>query len=293
MLLIGALSSSASLNEDLVVIRPFCGYHEGLNIRYFYDSMKLEILVAAHRPYVLPASDIYKPIEVGACSRKDIGLGGYRDNTGLNISEKNPNYCELTAVYWAWKNLPSDVTHIGLVHYRRYFGKRRLFQRPVDCVLPLADFQKLLSSSNVLLPPKRNYFIETVRSQYVHAHHAKDLEVLEQVLRERFPNYLEAFDTVMNGRRTHIFNMFVMRRDFFNHYCEFLFSVLSEVERRLDISSYSKNDARVFGFLSERLLDVWLMTNQISYSETSLVFTEPTNWIKKGAGFLLRKFGFR
>ena len=90
-----------------------------------------------------------------------------------------------------------------------------------------------------------------------------------------------------------IFNMFVMRRDFFNHYCEFLFSVLSEVERRLDISSYSKNDARVFGFLSERLLDVWLMTNQISYSETSLVFTEPTNWIKKGAGFLLRKFGFR
>ena len=61
--------------------------------------MKLEILVAAHRPYVLPASDIYKPIEVGACSRKDIGLGGYRDNTGLNISEKNPNYCELTAVY--------------------------------------------------------------------------------------------------------------------------------------------------------------------------------------------------
>lgn len=133
----------------------------------------------------------------------------------------------------------------------------------------------------MILPPKRNYFIETVESQYVHAHHRQDIETLRAVLSEKHSEYLPAFEKLMSGKKTHILNMFVMRRDLFNQYCDWLFDVLFEVEKRLDISSYSVNDARVFGFLSERLLDVWLNTNNISYIEKPVVLTEKSTGSKR------------
>ena len=85
----------------------------------------LKILVACHRPYRLPHEEPYLPIGVGAQKRVDLHLGGVRDNEGINISQKNPNYCELTALYWARHNLPETVTAIGLTHYRRYFGIKK------------------------------------------------------------------------------------------------------------------------------------------------------------------------
>jgi len=252
----------------------------------------LKILVACHRPYRLPHEEPYLPIEVGAQKRADLHLGGVRDNEGVNISQKNPNYCELTALYWARHNLPESVTAVGLTHYRRYFGNKKTSD-PLKDIYSLSDWSEFLKESPVILPPKRNYFIETVESQYVHAHHREDIETLRAVLAEKHSEYLPAFEQLMRGTKTHILNMFVMRRDLFNQYCDWLFNVLFEVEMRLDISSYSVNDARVFGFLSERLLDVWLNTNHIGYIEKPVVLTEKVNWIKKGSSFILRKLGIK
>ncbi len=84
--------------------------------------------------------------------------------------------------------------------------------------------------------------------------------------------------------------MFVMKWDKLDGYCTWLFDVLFELESRLDISAYSTNDARVFGFVSERLLDIWLETNHISYTELPYVFMEDQNWFIKGGNFLKRKF---
>lgn len=67
--------------------------------------MSIKIFIATHKNYEMPDDDIYIPLEVGASLRKDLGLKGVRDNTGLNISEKNPNYCELTGYFWIWKNI--------------------------------------------------------------------------------------------------------------------------------------------------------------------------------------------
>ena len=85
-----------------------------------------------------------------------------------------------------------------------------------------------------------------------------------------------------------MFNMFVMRRDLLNEYCEWLFAVLSELEKRLDISSFDVYQSRVFGFVGERLLDVWLETNHICYAEQNISFMESQNWLKKGSSFLKR-----
>ena len=82
--------------------------------------MEIKVIIAAHKQYLMPDKECYLPVQVGRALHPDVGY--IPDNTGDNISEKNPYYCELTGLYWAWKNLPADV--IGLVHYRRYMGKK-------------------------------------------------------------------------------------------------------------------------------------------------------------------------
>ena len=72
-------------------------------------------------------------------------------------------------------------------------------------------------------------------------------------------------------------------------YMEWLFSILFELEKRLDISSWNSYDSRVYGFVAERLLDVWIEHNQINYTEQNVSFIEKQNWIKKGGLFLKRK----
>ncbi|MDE6317640.1 MAG: DUF4422 domain-containing protein, partial [Muribaculaceae bacterium] len=85
------------------------------------QSPRIKILVACHKPDPnIRQDDIYMPIQVGKALHPEINLGFQCDNTGDNISEKNASYCELTALYWAWKNL-KEVDYIGLCHYRRYF----------------------------------------------------------------------------------------------------------------------------------------------------------------------------
>lgn len=237
-------------------------------------TAELRILVATHKSYRMPGEPEFLPLQVGAAGRPDLGYA--RDDTGDNISARNPNYCELTGLYWAWKNLKAD--YLGLAHYRRHFKAepKRLRQ--------------LLQKADVLLPKPRNYFIETNYSQYVHAHHAQDLDVTRQILAERCADYLPAFDACMRRTWGHRFNMFVMRRDLADAYCTWLFDVLFELERRLDISGYSPYDARVFGFVSERLLDVWVATNEISFLEVGVKNLESQHWPAKIAAFLKRKF---
>ena len=87
--------------------------------------------------------------------------------------------------------------------------------------------------------------------------------------------------------------MFVMRRRELDAWCAWLFPVLFEVESRLDISSYDAYNARVFGFLAERLLDVWIETNRVPYTELPVLNTESQHWIKKGTAFIRRKITYK
>ena len=112
----------------------------------------------------------------------------------------------------------------------------------------------------------------------------------EQIIAEKYPEYSAAFQTVMNRTWAHMFNMFVMRRNEYDAYCQWMFDILFTIEQRLDISTYDPYEARVFGFVSELLLDVWLEKNQIQYKEQNVSFMEKQDWIKKGGNFLKRKF---
>jgi len=87
-----------------------------------FKVKNIKIIVASHKKYQMPEDDMYLPLHVGAEGKEKLGYQG--DNTGDNISIKNPYFCELTGLYWAWKNLEAD--YIGLVHYRRYFSIKKL-----------------------------------------------------------------------------------------------------------------------------------------------------------------------
>ena len=251
--------------------------------------MNIKILVATHKVYWMPEDGVYFPLHVGKEGKQNFGYIG--DNTGDNISNKNANYCELTGLYWAWKNLQCD--YIGLCHYRRYFALGNYsndIASKRNAICHKDDYEKLLTEYDVILPKKRNYFIETVRSQYEHAHNKRDLDEVEKIIAEKYPEYSEAFTKVMKRTKLHILNMFVMKKELFDEYCRWLFDILFELEKRIDISTYSQYEARVFGFLSERLFNVWLEKQNLTTVEVSVVFLEKQDWIKKIYEFLKRKF---
>lgn len=251
--------------------------------------MDIKILVAAHKAYWMPDDPCYLPVHVGKALHEDKNLGFTGDNTGENISSKNPYYCELTAIYWAWKNLKADYT--GLVHYRRYFTRKEVrdVNKKRDEILTRQNWETLLQQTPVIVPDKRRYYIESNRSHYLHAHHPEGLTTLEAIIREKYPDYIPAMETVMHRTWAHMFNMFVMRKDYYDAYCAWMFAILFELENRIDITGWTPYESRVYGFVSELMLDIWLEKNRIPYREQNVSFLEKQSWLKKGGAFLMRK----
>ena len=233
--------------------------------------MKLDIMVVTHKNLSdinepIPNDSEYIPMVVGP-NKDNVSFSDFlRDDTGENIAAKNPNYCELTALYWAWKNLQDD--YCGLVHYRRYFVTS--FNKPI----PTQTIKEYLKEVDVLLPKKRYHDGETNLELYSRRHYKKDLIETRSIIDEFYPEYTAAFDKVMNDKSLHSYNMMIMKKSVLDNYCSWLFDILEKLENRTDISGYDAHQARIYGFISERLLDVWLTTNNIQYKELPVRFLE-------------------
>lgn len=249
--------------------------------------MKIQMVIATHKETALCQDALYVPVHAGA-EVHDYLLPYCADNTGDHISGKNAGYCELTALYWAWKNLDAD--YLGLCHYRRYLCGHGWGSKE-SRILKLEQAEQLLCKAPILLPKQRNYYIETNYSQYAHAHHGKDLDMTREIVAQSDADgrYTAAFDAVMQRTKGHRFNMFLMRRDLLENYCTWLFGILSSLESKLDTGTYDPYNARVFGFIGERLLDVWLEANHETYLELPYVFIGSENWPVKIYRFLQRK----
>lgn len=247
----------------------------------------MKILIAMHKQYAYPHESYYIPIQVGK-QHSSIDLGIQGDNEGYHISEKNETFCELTALYWAWKNL-DGYNYIGLVHYRRYFVGNGLKFKGKQIA---TDFEFLsdLKEYDIIVGKKRNYYIESVYNHYKNAHYIKDLDLARQIIEKDFPDYMIAFKTVMTGSKLHLFNMFVMSKPHFEQYCAWLFHILFKLEEKIDISNYDNYQKRVFGFLAERLFNVWIIKNNLRIKERRIVSLERENVLKKAMRLLKRKF---
>ena len=248
---------------------------------------KIKVIVATHKAYEMPKDDMYIPVHVGAENKDDLGY--QKDDDGDNISNKNKFYCELTGLYWAWKNLDAD--YIGLAHYRRHFCKEKKSKDKFSNVLSSRQAEKLLENVDVILPKKRNYLIETLYDHYKHTLYVEPLDETRKIIEKLYPNYLKEFDNLKKRRSAHMFNMFIMKKDILDDYCEWLFNILFELEKNVDSSNYDQFHSRFYGRISELLLDVYLKTNNIKYVETNFIYMEKINKVSKVIGFMKAKFG--
>ncbi len=250
----------------------------------------IKIIVATHKKYQMPEDKMYIPIQVGAEGKEDLGY--QKDNSGENISEKNPYFCELTGLYWAWKNLSAD--YVGLVHYRRHFSVNKKIPKSESekfkILLTEEQASEKLEKVDVILPKLRKYYIENLYSHYEHTMYIEPLDETRKIIEEKYPEYIEEFDKLHKRTSAHMFNMFVMKKEILNEYCTWLFDILFELEKRTDPSKYDSFHARFYGRVSELLLDVWINKNQIKYEEVKVIDMQNVNWVKKGVAFLQAKF---
>ena len=235
----------------------------------------------------MPNDDMYLPLHVGAEGKDDLGY--IKDNTGENISIKNPYFCELTGLYWAWKNL--DAEYIGLSHYRRHFSSKEINKNDlINSVLKLEEADKILDEVDIIVPNKRNYYIENLYDHYKHTLYIEPLDITGEIISKKYPMYYNEFKKLKKRKNSHMFNMFIMKKDILDEYCTWLFDILFELEKQIDNSKYDNFHARFYGRISELLLDVWLNTKGYNYKEVRVISMEKVNWVKKGSSFLKAKF---
>ncbi|SES85911.1 protein of unknown function [Pseudobutyrivibrio sp. C4] len=256
--------------------------------------MDIKIIIAMHKPFQIPAGEDYVPLQVGAAGKDSIG-NILRDDEGDNISAKNPYYCELTGLYYAWKNL--DAEAIGLVHYRRYFSlkskKYRKHHGYFDSVLSHDEAKALLTRADVIVPKKRRYYIESLYSHYAHTLDGAHLDIAKEIVGQCYPEYMNSLVKVYARSWGYMFNMAIMPKKELDEYCTWLFDILGRMEEKIDTTSLDAFSARLYGRVSEILFNVWIDKKQeegLSIVECPVIDMEPINWPKKIMGFLQAKF---
>lgn len=227
---------------------------------------EIKLFVSCHRRAPVPEHPLLVPIQVGSALTEERFPGFLQDDAGDNISGRNRSYCELTAQYWAWKNVQAD--YYGFFHYRRYLYPDERAKRPYRIegapTVELLDklgyegFPDLISRYDLILPKGEDMRI-SVRQHYAAApfHHSKDLALVEEIIRERCPEYTAAMEGYLSGTRCYFGNIFIMGRDVFQDYCGWLFPILAEFDCRADLTGYGPQERRVDGYLAERLLGIW------------------------------------
>ena len=228
------------------------------------------------------------------------------DDTGVSMSEKNAFFSELTGIYWVWKNTRQDIT--GSCHYRRYFtGQSEPFDLKLKRILyflaglnkkrcgliytaNVSRFQKRILTAREIVElfhtydailPQRRKFRYSVKRHYERYHHSGDLKRIRKILEVKYPDYLDSFDKIMNGRRLYANNMFILPDVHFQKFMKWWFSVLFDFEKSLQTEDYQGYQQRIFGFIGERLLNVWFLHEQLKVKELPVIYFKK---LKKSEG---------
>lgn len=256
--------------------------------------MDIRIYVITHKSIEIPKIPGYVSLLAGASLRRVEGSFDEKDNVGIHISERNRSFCELTGLYWIWKNSDADV--VGVSHYRRFFSRREL----------LADEKYFLREKDIagilmkhhLIVPKKFHYGSSVLQAINYAPNIIDMKELYQAILVCAPDYESDYRWYLRQNQTYFFNMCIMKKDDFDAYCSWLFPILFYFEKLHSIDRESNRyRKRLFGFVAERLLPVWLHHNvHISeIAEMPLINTDESLIIRirRWAGNYIREFRYR
>ena len=237
--------------------------------------MRTKIFVATGSPMENFHYKDYYPILVGMHDKEFLDSHILRDTSGDSLAHKNPNYCELTALYWAWKNDIESFDYIGLCHYRRFFAFDNGTNRDISLdelnssILSTDTIPELLAHYDILLP-RPGVMAETVYENYALHHRVEDLDKALVIMDELFPEYHISARHALNLTTTYFFNMFITRKEIFVEYMHWLFTILFELEKRIQIPE-DPYQRRIFGFLSERMFNIFIMHKQLKVKTLPIV----------------------
>lgn len=270
-------------------VKIFCSYHK--------KDKKIPIW----------KSDCIEPIQLGhVLSKEDLGIIG--DDTGDNISYKNPNYGEMTAWYWVWKNYLSknpDLEYIGFAHYRRFLDFCE-YKKPGRIYYDdfVKTFEKFYNAKNIekyldadiIVPTPTDLGDKTVLQQYLDAHPAYDMEKMIEIVLAKYPQHKKIIMDTLNAKSIRFCLNFVMKKEIFEDFMEWIFPLLDELEKCTDWSNYHEYlNIRTPAYIVERFFDVWLniykSEHNVSIAEYRLLFLEETpHFFKRLERYLRPKF---
>lgn len=237
------------------------------------DNKTIKIFVCTFDKEVRIKNDMFIPLQVGRCV-SPVKMDYIGDDTGDNISKKNKYYSEQTGVYWVWKNMKDNhPDYVGFCHYRKYpYMNSGIHRQELICTEEFynttggmnEDMLKdcILKSDVVCIKPFV-YIDRSLETFYKGIHVAEDFDILSETIKDMFPEYYNDFLNIMNRVPSFFFpyNIYTMKWDLFCKYCEFIFPIFEEMEKKIDYSKHVGYQSRVFGYLAERLLTVFVIKN--------------------------------
>lgn len=245
------------------------------------NNLSIKILVCYYKQVIIkPTNSIYFDIQCGK-DATNIDLGMTADNTGENISIRNNAWSEITGLYWAWKNM-REVDYIGLCSYRRFFNFKK---DPLSAIriipvesheeinkIRIPEIEQILSDYDVIIP-KRYSYAYNIRKVWSMNYKEKDFDILEEVVHHLSPEYDKAFHSIFFSTNKMIgHNMFIMSWEHFDEFCNWVFPVLFEIEKRIDTSDYPINQSRIFGYMHELLLGVFIEKNHFKKFYSQIIW---------------------
>jgi len=233
--------------DKLMNITSCEGWHKNLGKSCIYVICSISDEALTEKGEVKPWRKI---LQAGA-ALTDISISDLKDNMGDNISNKNKQFCELTGLYWIWKNSDEDI--VGLEHNRRHF------------LLP-DDWQKRMQAAEIdVILPTPLYVHPSLAENYRARHVTSDLDFVYTYVADNNPEDGKGFKYFMENTPLYSpCNMLIVRRETLKRLSEWLFPILFAVEEHVGERDDSCQN-RYPGFLSERLMTFYFEKNRDRY----------------------------
>ena len=232
----------------------------------------VSIYVLTHKSFNCPDDKIYIPLLNGSVNYTN-DFGYLRDDSGDNISKLNKYYAEMTGEYWAWKNSNSNI--IGFCHYRRYFAKNISLKK-----LEKDDIEEILNDYDIILPNRVRMGmtniddIKKTRKYLDYGPYIEEYCKLRDILEKYYPDYIKDYDEMLQNKECYWFNMFICKKEIANDYFEWVFDILKKMENEINFEKYPENQRRILGFLSERLINVYVKKNNLKINEKPILISD-------------------
>lgn len=237
----------------------------------------MSIYVITHKKFTpIVKDDFYKNLLVGVDNGNQGEKSYLKDNSNDNISKKNASFCELTGMYWLWKN--SNDAIIGITHYRRYFLKRRFSKK----FLSEKNIKKNLKIYDIILPKKSYLDGLTMKDQFKKYHSEEIWKKCGGIIANDFPEYVEDWKWLEKEKKGYFYNMLICNKQLYDSYCEWVFAILFKLEDITDLSTLDAYNQRMYGFISERLLNVWIHHNNLKIKEMPVELFDGRTLLQKG-----------